>query len=178
MSEYGRPERREHEGTGDQPYGPPAEGPPSYGAQQPPYGGSYGQQPPYGGEQPAAQPGYGQAYGQPPYGGPAYGYGYGYGQPVPQTDGNAIAALILSIGSWVVCPIIPAIIALVIAGNAKRAIAESGGMKTGEGLVKGAVIVSWLNIAFYVLVVVVAIIGIVVLASQAPPAMSGTAVGP
>lgn len=199
MSEYGRPERPEQEGSGEQPYGPPPEGPPPYGAQQPygggqqpyvegqqgqpPYGGQpgqppYGQQPPYGGEQPAAQPGYGQAYGQPPYGGPpyggpAYGYGYGYGQPVPQTDGNAIAALILSIGSWVVCPVIPAIIALVLAGSAKRGIAESSGMKTGEGLVKAAVIISWLNIAVGVLAIVVSIIGLVVLASQAPAGMSG-----
>ncbi|MQA83192.1 MAG: DUF4190 domain-containing protein [Streptosporangiales bacterium] len=182
MSEYGRPEGPDRDSYGQQPYGPP-EGQPPYGAQQPygagqpgqqpsygeqpgqaPYGGGYGQQP-YGGEQAGGQPAYGQpAYGQPAYGQPYPGYGYG---PTPQTDGAAIAALILSIASWVICPLIPAIVALVLGRNSKRSIAESGGMKTGEGLVKAAVIISWINIAFYVLVTIVVIIAVIVAATQA-----------
>lgn len=172
MSEYGRPEEPEREVPGQQPYGA---GEQPYG-QPPPSGGEYGQQP-YG-QQPGGlpsygQPGYGQEqygqqqpYGQ-PYGQQPYGYGqpgYGYAQP-PQTDGTAIAVLVLAIGSWLICPVIPAIVALVLARNAKRAIAESRGMKTGEGMVKAGVIVSWINIAFYVLVAIIAVIAVIAVAA-------------
>lgn len=176
MSEYGRPDEPEREvpgrqpfGSGEHPYGQPPPGGDQYGQQpggQQPYGQpgglpSYGQQG-YGQEQYAHQQPYGQPYG---YGQP--GYGYGYGQP-PETDGTAIAVLILSIGSWIICPIVPAIIALVLAPSAKRNIAESGGMKTGEGMVKAGVIVSWINIAFWVLFgIIIGIIAALAVASGA-----------
>jgi len=86
-------------------------------------------------------------------------YGAGYGTPA--TDGTAIAALILAISSFVICPVIPAIIALVLAGNAKRTIAASGGAKTGEGMVTAARVIAWINIA----VAVVAIIGLIAVAA-------------
>jgi hypothetical protein len=125
-----------------------------------------GQPPQYG------QPGYGQPYGPPPgYGQPGYGQP-GYGQPVPagygypgyappSTDGNAVAALILAIASFVVCPLITAIIALVLAGSAKRSILASGGAKQGLGMVTGARIIAWANIAIVILVVLVLIIAVV-----------------
>ncbi len=99
------------------PYGPPPEpGQPGYG--QPGYGPppGYGQSPGY-----SPPPG----YGPPPGYSPPPGYGYGYPAP-PSTEGNAIAALILAIASFLVCPVIPAIIALVLAGSAKRNILASG----------------------------------------------------
>ena len=136
------------------PYGPPPEpGQPGYG--QPGDG-----QPGYG------QPGHGQpGYGQPPGYGPPPGYspppGYGYGYAPPSTDGNAIAALILAIASFLVCPVIPAIIALVLAGSAKRNILASGGAKQGLGMVTAAKIVAWANIVVVTLFVIVAIIGVV-----------------
>jgi hypothetical protein len=118
----------------------------------------YGQppQPPYG------QPAYGQpTYGQPAYGQPAYGYGYA---PPPQTEGTAIGALIASIVSWMVCPVIPAIVALVMIPGAKRKIDESGGRLTGEGMLTAAKWVSWINIVFYglllVLIIVLVVIGV------------------
>lgn len=120
-----------------------------------PYGQSYGQG--YG-QQQYGQQQYGQQYGQGGY--PAQGYpqpGYAAGQyggyPRPaETDQSAIWALVLSIVAWVFCPIIPAVIALVLAGNADRSIAESQGAKEGAGLVKAARIISWINIGFYGLV--------------------------
>ena len=139
-------------GGSESPYGQPAYGTP------PPSGQPYGTPPPYG--QPYAPP---PAYGQPAGYGPGYGpapiYGAGYGTPA--TDGTAIAALILAISSFVICPVIPAIIALVLAGNAKRTIAASGGAKTGEGMVTAARVIAWINIA----VAVVAIIGLIAVAA-------------
>ena len=133
--------------TGWQPPPPP----PPYGQQpQPPYGQQpgYGQQPPAYGQQP---PAYGQqppAYGQPqPYG------GYPYPTP-PQTEGTAVGALIASILAWVVCPLVPAIVALVLVPGAKRKIDASQGRLTGEGLLTAAKWISWINIALWAVLLV------------------------
>lgn len=147
-------------GGSESPYGQPSYGTP------PPSGQPYPPPPPYGQPYPPPPPAYGQApgYGQPPAYGqppgygqpPAYGappiYGPGYGAPA--TDGTAIAALILAISSFVICPVIPAIIALVLAANAKRTIAASGGAKTGAGLITAARVISWVNIALAVVVII------------------------
>lgn len=125
------------------PYGqsdPPPHSSPSYG--QPPYGQQ--QQPPQYGQQPP----YGQPYGQQP----TYGY-QPYGPP-PQTEGSAVGALVASIISWVVCPIIPAIVALVMIPGAKRKIEGSQGRLTGEGLLTAAKWISWINLALWGLMIV------------------------
>jgi quinol-cytochrome oxidoreductase complex cytochrome b subunit len=132
---------------------------------------------PEGGHQPGDQPGWTQpAYGPPAYGPPAYGQQPGY-PPYPQygysapkeNDGSAIAALIASILAWVFCPIVPAVVALFLASAADRSIAASGGRKSGTGMAKAARIISWANIAFFV-VLAVAGIGVAVVAAR-----SGTA---
>ena len=105
------------------------------------------------GEQGYGQQGYGQqaypqGYGQPPAGwGPPPGYAGGYGYAAPQqTDSKAIIALVLAIASFVICPLLPAIVALVLAGSSQREIAASGGRLGGDGLNKAAKILSWINI--------------------------------
>lgn len=108
--------------------------------------------PPTEGWQPPAPPPpppYGQQ--APPYGSPGPGYGppYGYGGYPPQTEGTAIGALIAAIGSWVVCPI-SGIVALVLASQAKRKIASSGGRLTGQGLVTASKWIAWINIGLWV----------------------------
>ena len=125
---------------------PPPPPPPPGQSDPPPYASpSYGQ-PPYG-QQPQPQ------YGQAPYGQqPPYGY-QAYGTP-PQTEGTAIGALIASILSWVFCPVIPAIVALVMIPGAKRKIDSSGGRLTGDGLLTAAKWISWINIGFYALLIV------------------------
>ncbi|NDG94745.1 MAG: DUF4190 domain-containing protein [Actinobacteria bacterium] len=75
--------------------------------------------------------------------------------PAPQTSNNAVAALVLSIVSWVFCPIIPAIIALVFASKARREILASNGWVTGTGLVTSAKIVAWINIGFWAAMTIV-----------------------
>ncbi|MGA1147023.1 MAG: DUF4190 domain-containing protein, partial [Candidatus Nanopelagicales bacterium] len=69
--------------------------------------------------------------------------------PTPQTSNSAVAALVLAIVSWVFCPVIPAIIALVFANKAEKEIAISNGWVTGGGLVTASKIVAWINIGLY-----------------------------
>ncbi len=56
---------------------------------------------------------------------------------------------------------IPAIIALVLAGSAKRNILASGGAKQGLGMVTAAKIVAWANIVVVTLGTIVVIVGVV-----------------
>ena len=87
---------------------------------------------------------------------PAYpGYAAAPVAAAPATSSNAIIALILAIVSWAVCPIIPAIVALILAHSAAKEIAASGGRIQGGGLVTAARIVSWVNIGLWAAVVVV-----------------------
>jgi Domain of unknown function (DUF4190) len=154
--------------AGDQPGQPPPGQPPPG---QPPPGQPPPGQPPY---QPYGQPGPGQpGYGQPPYqpyGQPAYG-GYGGYPYVRQTEGTAIAALVLAIVSFVLCPVIPAIVALVLCSTATRNIQQSGGAKEGEGLVKAAQIIAWLNIAFAAVGVVLLIVFVAVASNATSSAL-------
>lgn len=122
-------------------------------------------------------PGYGAGQGYPGYGA-GQGYpGYGRGQqyaPAPSpagqpNAGSAVAVAVLGIGSLVVlftCAVgfIPAIIALVMAPGAEREIAQSGGRLGGLGLVRAGKICAWITLGITGLVLVLAIIGIVVLA--------------
>jgi hypothetical protein len=121
------------EGQGEQPgWGAPPPGygqpPPGYGAPPPGYGGGFG-----------APPGYGAP---PPYYGPA------------PSDGKAVGALVASLLAWFVCPVVPAIVALVLAGQASQRIRESGGRLGGAGMVTAARIISWANIVLVVLGIV------------------------
>jgi hypothetical protein len=103
-----------------------------------------------------------QGWGAPPppaagWGAPAYPppYGYGTGQ---QTEGLAIGALVCSIGSFFVCPVVLAIVGLVLAQNAQNRIDAGAGRLSGAGLVTAARIVAWVNLALYVL----ALIGVII----------------
>lgn len=116
-------------------------------------------------------------YGPPPPGSPAAAYAGGYGPPqgqgrpgwgppvgaAPETSSKAIVALVLSICSFVVFPFVPAVVALVLARTARLEIAQSRGQLAGDGLTRAAVIVSWINIALS-LVVLVALAGLVAVA--------------
>jgi len=64
-------------------------------------------------------------------------------------------ALILAISAWIICPIVPAIVALVFASKASKEIKASGGAIQGTGLVTGANITAWINIGLYSLILVI-----------------------
>ena len=78
----------------------------------------------------------------------------------PGASGNSIVALVLSITSWVVCPIVFAIVALVFAHKAEKEISASNGSVGGGAFVMASKIVAWINIGVYSAVVVLGIIGL------------------
>ena len=78
----------------------------------------------------------------------------------PSASGNSIVALVLSITSWVVCPIVFAIVALVFANKAEKEITASNGTVGGGAFVTASKIVAWINIGVYSAVVVLGIIGL------------------
>ncbi|WP_409489270.1 DUF4190 domain-containing protein [Amycolatopsis sp. cmx-11-12] len=94
----------------------------------------YGQQQPYG-----QQPQYGQPY-QP-------GYGYGPPQP-PQEQGLAIAALVVSIASLVVCSGLPSLIGVILGhiAHSKAKRGEAG----GQGMALAAIIIGYIGVAIIV----------------------------
>lgn len=87
---------------------------------------------------------------------PPYPSAYAGGYVPPQTDGTAIAALVLAISSFLlmlfvaVLSVIMSIVALVLARSSRRKIAASGGRLTGMGLNKAAVIVAWVHIGVWI----------------------------
>ena len=96
-----------------------------------------------------------------PYGAPPSPYGSA--QPMQQTNGLAIASLIVSIGSLVFCCGLPAIVGAILGHVARKQIREQG--QAGEGIALGGIVVGWiafgLSIALVVLyVVLVLIVGV------------------
>ena len=76
------------------------------------------------------------------------------------TSGTAVAALVLSIASWVVCPIVPAIVALVLAQTASREVRP--GQKDAAGMILAAI-----NIGVGAAVVLVGGVAVLVIALAA-----------
>ena len=63
----------------------------------------------------------------------------------------------LAIGSFVLCPLILSIAALVVASSASKEIEASNGWITGDGMVKAAKIIAWINIALAIVVLIAVI---------------------
>lgn len=63
----------------------------------------------------------------------------------------AIVALVLAIASFVACPLLPAIGAVVVGRNAEKKIAASNGMLDGAGMAKAGWIIGAVNIGLVVL---------------------------
>jgi len=129
--------------------------------------GAWGPPPPY------PPPSYPGGPSQPPY--PPYGY-------VPQkSNGKATAALVCSILNFVLCPVVLAIVGLVLANQASREIRASGGTQSGEGIANAARIISIIGIALggVGLVAVVAILAISFLGTTSSSTFSsvGTSIG-
>jgi hypothetical protein len=124
--------------------------PPSWESQPPPS---------WTGQQSLTPPGYPGYPGQTGYAGyPGYG---GYGPAPPRTDGLAVTALVLAIGSVFLCPFLAAIAALVVAAQAGRRIQASGGALGGAGMVKAARVVAIVGMALWaVLFAVIAAVAV------------------
>lgn len=74
-------------------------------------------------------------------------------------EGTAIAALILAILSFVVCPLLPALLALDLADRADQKIADAEGTLTGEQLTRATRIVAGANIGLCMLFLAVLAVG-------------------
>ena len=94
----------------------------------------------------------------------------GYPAQFPKSSTYAVVSLVLAIGSFVLCPVILAIAALVVASSADREIKASNGWITGDGMVKAAKIIAWINIA----IVLVGIIGFILLFGVARTGSTGS----
>jgi hypothetical protein len=127
---------------------PPQQPPPSAG--QPPDG----QQPAGYGPPPQEPQPYGQQSG---YGQPGYGY-----PPGPQTEGLATAALVIAIVGFFVCAPLGAIVALVLANNAKQRIETSGGRLTGLDQARAARIIAIIELVLTAIAVLALAIGAVI----------------
>jgi hypothetical protein len=139
----------------DRPGEPPTE--PTGGPAQPPVSPPSSGQP--GGPQQA--PGYGPAAQEPQPYAQQYEYGQqpGYGYPPgPQTEGMATAALVIAIAGFFICPPVGAIVALVLANNARQRIEASGGRLSGLEQARAARIIAIIELVLTAIVVLVGII--------------------
>ncbi|MEE3849160.1 DUF4190 domain-containing protein [Gordonia sp. LSe1-13] len=180
------PRGPEGDPTGDSPAGPA----PAYEGGNP-YPSSPGRDPAsgqsgQGSPSDPGTPGYGvpgyadQGYGTPGYGAPEYGTpGYsapGYGAPqygaaqygpggypvIRQTNGKAIAALVCGIGSFLVCPGVLGVVAVILGNSARDEIARSAGTQDGEGMAKAGAILGWISIALVLAALLVFLLVLVV----------------
>ena len=78
----------------------------------------------------------------------------------PSASGNSIAALVLSIASWMILPIVLAIVSLVIANKAEKEITASNGSIGGGPLVTASKIVAWVNIGVYTALMILGILAL------------------
>lgn len=127
---------------------PPAPGAPGQPTAPPAYPSPYPAQG-YGYPPPPGYPPQGYAY-PPPPGYPAQGYA-----PAVATSTSAIVGLVLAVASWILCPIVLAIVALVLAKKSGDEIAASQGRVGGEGLNTATKVVAWVNIGLYGAIVVI-----------------------
>lgn len=74
--------------------------------------------------------------------------------PTPPTSTSAIIGLVLAIASWFICPVILAVVALVLARSSSKEIEESAGQIGGAGLNTATRIISWINIGLYALIII------------------------
>ena len=109
------------------------------------------------------QPGY---PGQPGWGPAPAGYsGYVYA-PVRPTNGMAIAAMVTSIASLLVCYGLPGIVGALLGHSARKRIKETG--EDGDGMALAGIIVGWIGFAISMLVTVGFVVFIVFVANSTP----------
>jgi len=76
---------------------------------------------------------------------------YWGGPPPTQSSGTAVAALVLGICGFVVCPLICSIAAIICGNIALNEIERSGGRITGRDMAKAGLILGWVGVALCVI---------------------------
>jgi hypothetical protein len=93
--------------------------------------------------------------GKPPAAAPALG---SVGTGARQTDGQAVASLVLGIAGLVVCPLVCSIIAIVLGNQAKARIAIDPSIE-GEGMARAGVILGWVGVGIAGVFIVLWVLG-------------------
>lgn len=123
---------------------PDAQVPPQPGGQPQYYSG---QQPQYqSGQQPQYPSGQLQQYSSgplAPYGGPPPQYVYHQTVTPPKND-LAVWSLVTGILSWILCPVVLGIVAIIMGHASKRAIKE--GQANNSGMATAGLILGWINV--------------------------------
>jgi len=78
----------------------------------------------------------------------------------------AVASLVLSIASFIVCPVVPAILGLIFGYLSLTKIEESLGALGGSELARAGIIISWINIGITVLVGIFILVVAIVASTQ------------
>lgn len=81
----------------------------------------------------------------------------GYGQ---QSSSLAVISLIAGIASFFIVPLLGAIAAVITGGMAKKEIRQSGGRITGLGMANWGVVLGWINIAFSLIGLCIALLAV------------------
>src|SRR4051812_20314086 len=89
-----------------------------------------------------------------------------YPPPEQESSGKALASLILGICGLAVCPIIPSILAIVFATQARAEIAESRGGLGGSSNAQVGLILGWVGLAIYGLFLIVFLLFVLVAAGS------------
>jgi hypothetical protein len=90
------------------------------------------------------------------------------GYAAPQSNGKALASLIIAIASFFFCQI-GGVAAIILGRVARKEIKESQGRQTGSGLATAGEIIGWIDIALTVLIVIfvfLLIFGLILFGSQ------------
>ena len=78
------------------------------------------------------------------------------------TNAKSIAALICGIGSFLVCPGVLGVVAVILGNSARDEISASAGTQEGEGMAKAGVILGWISIALVVVALLVVLIALII----------------
>lgn len=80
-----------------------------------------------------------------------------------ETNGKAIAALVLGIAGFVIFPFVPSLLAIILGGQARAEI-RGNPLEDGDGLAQAGVILGWVGVVMSVvmLLVFVMLLGAVV----------------
>jgi hypothetical protein len=92
--------------------------------------------------------------------------GYGYRPQQPGTEPLSVWSLVLGVLAYVFCPLVAAIPAIITGIKAKKAIKQSGGLKTGKGMAQAGMILGWANVAIVIVAAVFLGIGASIVVSH------------
>ncbi|PKQ28718.1 MAG: hypothetical protein CVT63_01325 [Candidatus Anoxymicrobium japonicum] len=100
--------------------------------------------------------------GMPPGAGAPPPPGYTPYRRAPQTDGMAVASLVLGIAGFFCCPLISGILAVIFGYMARRNIKESGGALGGDSMATAGIILGYVQLGLTLLFIAIWIITIVI----------------